>query len=56
MKKFFLSVILLVSLLNCSSLFAATTIKKVGPCILVGRNEKPELQILLYGEHIICRS
>lgn len=52
MKKFFLSVILLVSLLNCSSLFAATTIKKVAPAFWWAGMKNPQLQILLYGEHI----
>ena len=52
MRKFFLSVILLVSLLNCSSLFAATTIKKVAPAFWWAGMKNPQLQVMLYGEHI----
>ena len=52
MKKFFLSVILLVSLFSCSSLFAATAIKKVAPAFWWAGMKNPELQVMLYGEHI----
>ena len=52
MKKFFLSVILLVSLFSCSSLFAATAIKKVAPAFWWAEMKNPELQVMLYGEHI----
>ena len=52
MKKFFLSVILLVSLFSCSSLFAATAIKEVAPAFWWAGMKNPELQVMLYGEHI----
>ena len=52
MKKFFLSVILLVSSLSCSTICAATAIKKVAPTFWWAGMKNPELQVMLYGENI----
>ena len=52
MKKNFLFVILLVLLFGCSPVYAATVIKKVVPAFWWAGMKNPELQVLLYGEHI----
>ena len=52
MKKNFLLVILLVLLFGCSPVYAATVIKKVVPAFWWAGMKNPELQVLLYGEHI----
>ena len=52
MKKNFLFVILLVLLFGCSPVYAATVIKKVAPAFWWAGMKNPELQVLLYGEHI----
>ena len=52
MKKNFLFVILLVLLFGCSPVYAATVIKKVVPAFWWADMKNPELQVLLYGEHI----
>ena len=52
MKKNFLFVILLVLLFGCNPVYAATVIKKVAPAFWWAGMKNPELQVLLYGEHI----
>ena len=52
MKKNFLFVILLVLLFGYSPVYAATVIKKVAPAFWWAGMKNPELQVLLYGEHI----
>lgn len=52
MKKNFLLATLLVLLFGCQQMQAATTIKKVAPAFWWAGMKNPELQILLYGDHI----
>lgn len=51
MKRSFLFVILVV-LIGCHQLYAATIIKKVAPTFWWAGMKNPELQVLLYGEQI----
>ena len=52
MKKNFLFAVLLMLLFGCSPVYAATVIKKVAPAFWWAGMKNPELQILLYGEHV----